>query len=218
MPQPLKPLLEVGHATGNWNDFRSRLAKNSHLLVPAIFAWLNGWRHRFKFLLLRRRFSAGRYLRIYGPLVLSGPGNVVFGDNCLVISNAIKPVCIRTLGPEAEVRLGNGAGLNGSSIQCARRVDIGDLSNIADAYITDTPAHAIAADRRRPGSPQVTPEPVTIGRNVWISVSVVILQGVTIGDNSVIGACSLVRKDVPADVFAAGNPLKIIQAIPDADT
>jgi acetyltransferase-like isoleucine patch superfamily enzyme len=46
---------------------------------------------------------------------------------------------------------------------------------------------------------------------VWISVSVVILDGVHVGDNSVLGACSLVREDVPANVFAAGNPLRIIR-------
>lgn len=54
-------------------------------------------------------------------------------------------------------------------------------------------------------------KPVTIGEDVWIGGSAVICPGVTIGDRSVIGAGSVVTKDVPADVFAAGNPCKIIR-------
>ncbi|HAW34047.1 MAG TPA: sugar O-acetyltransferase, partial [Alphaproteobacteria bacterium] len=51
--------------------------------------------------------------------------------------------------------------------------------------------------------------PITIGKDVWIGGSVVILQGVTIGDNSVVGAGSVVTKDIPANVIAAGNPCKV---------
>jgi len=161
--------------------------------------------------MLGKRFRAGSLFRVYGPLNVTGPGSVEFGKNCLIISNAIKPVCIRTLAPEAQVRLGDHAGLNGTSIQCVRQVEIGELSNIADAYITDTAAHTLGSQRRMEGVEDLPARPVLIGRNVWISVSVVILDGVRVGDNSVLGACSLVREDVPANVFAAGNPLRIIR-------
>lgn len=53
--------------------------------------------------------------------------------------------------------------------------------------------------------------PVTIGEDVWIGGSAVICPGVTIGDRSVIGAGSVVTKDIPPDVFAAGNPCKVIR-------
>jgi maltose O-acetyltransferase len=56
-------------------------------------------------------------------------------------------------------------------------------------------------------------KPITIGDDVWIGGSVVICPGVTIGDRSVIGAGSVVTKDVPADVFAAGNPCKEIRTL-----
>lgn len=190
-----------------------RLAKTPHLLIPGIFAWLRGWWYRVKFLLLGKHFQAGRWFRVYGPLIVTGPGRIKFGDNCLIISNAIKPVCIRTLAPAALVSLDDHAGLNGTSIQCVKRVAIGRLSNIADAYITDTPAHSLGKHRRLETVEDLSASPVVIGDNVWISVQVVVLDGVTIGDNSVIGACSLVRKDVPANVFAAGNPLAIIREI-----
>lgn len=55
--------------------------------------------------------------------------------------------------------------------------------------------------------------PVTIGNNVWIGGSTVILPGVAIGDNSVIGAGSVVTKDVPANTLAFGNPCRIIRTI-----
>lgn len=55
--------------------------------------------------------------------------------------------------------------------------------------------------------------PVTIGKNVWITTNVTILPGVSIGDNSVIGAGSVVAKDIPSGVFAAGNPCVVIKKI-----
>ncbi|HTT07464.1 MAG TPA: acyltransferase [Gammaproteobacteria bacterium] len=192
-----------------------RLRREPHLLLPAVAAWFSGWWNRIKLALLGRRFRAGRGLRVYGPLYISGPGRVEFGDDCLIIGNAIKPVCIRTLNANAVVRLGNHAGLNGAAIQCAQSVEIGDWSNIADAYITDTPAHSLSRRRREFGGDGVAAASVRIGRNVWISVQVVVLHGVSIGENSVIGACSLVRQDVPANVFCAGNPLAVISEISD---
>jgi maltose O-acetyltransferase len=55
--------------------------------------------------------------------------------------------------------------------------------------------------------------PVKIGEDVWISGSVIICPGVTIGDRTVIGAGSIVTKDIPPDSFAAGNPCKIIKQL-----
>lgn len=192
-----------------------RIKSQPHLMLPGFFAWLKGWWYRVKFAVQLKKFSAGKCFRVYGILVVTGPGRVQFGDNCLVISNAIKPVCIRTLSNKASIKLGNSAGLNGTSIQCVKKINIGNLSNIADAYITDTAAHSVCKNRREFSAEQVKAEPVKIGKNVWISVQTVILHGVSIGDNSVIGACSLVRKDVPSNVFAAGNPLNIIKNIED---
>jgi len=59
----------------------------------------------------------------------------------------------------------------------------------------------------------VVAQPVTIGNNVWVTTNVTILPGVRIGDNSVIGAGSVVTKNIPSGVFAAGNPCKVIREI-----
>lgn len=60
-------------------------------------------------------------------------------------------------------------------------------------------------------------DPVTIGNDCWIGANVTICPGVTIGDNTVIGAGSVVTRDVPANVVAAGNPCRVIRAIDERD-
>ena len=56
-------------------------------------------------------------------------------------------------------------------------------------------------------------KPIYIGENVWIASNVTVLPGVHIGNNSVVGAGSLVNKDIPANVVAWGNPVKIVREI-----
>lgn len=59
--------------------------------------------------------------------------------------------------------------------------------------------------------------PVTIGSNVWLGAHCVVLPGVTIGENSVIGAGSVVTKDIPANVVAVGNPCRVLREISEHD-
>ena len=59
--------------------------------------------------------------------------------------------------------------------------------------------------------------PVHIGRNCWIGAGALIMPGVTIGDNTVIGAGSVVTKDIPSNVVAVGNPCKVMREITDRD-
>lgn len=74
-----------------------------------------------------------------------------------------------------------------------------------------TPNHAEAVVRRLGG--WELPRPVTIGNNVWLGGSVTITPGTSIGDNSIIGAGSVVTRDIPAGVVAAGNPCRTIRPI-----
>ena len=75
--------------------------------------------------------------------------------------------------------------------------------------------HALDADERNAGLEQALP--ISIGDNVWLGGSVVILGGVTIGKNSVIGAGSVVTHDIPANVMAVGNPAKVLRKITEQD-
>lgn len=78
-----------------------------------------------------------------------------------------------------------------------------------------TAGHPIHPDSRRSGYEYGIP--ITIGDNVWIGGNCVILPGVKIGNNTVIGAGSVVTKDIPDNVCAAGNPCRVIREITDED-
>ena len=71
--------------------------------------------------------------------------------------------------------------------------------------------HPIDAEERIKG-PELA-KPVTIGHNVWIGGGAIISPGVTIGDNTTIGAGSVVTRDIPPNVFAAGNPCRVIREL-----
>ncbi len=78
-----------------------------------------------------------------------------------------------------------------------------------------TAGHPLKADERNKGLEFA--KPITVGNNVWFGGNVTVLPGVTIGDNAVIGAGSVVSKDIPANVVAIGNPVKIIKEINQED-
>lgn len=59
--------------------------------------------------------------------------------------------------------------------------------------------------------------PVHIGKNCWLGAGVIVLPGITIGDNAVIGAGSIVTKDIPSNVVAVGNPCKVLREVNDRD-
>ncbi|MCR6652694.1 MAG: sugar O-acetyltransferase [Cellvibrionaceae bacterium] len=103
---------------------------------------------------------------------------------------------------------------NCTILDCAK-ITIGNDVLIGPNVSFYTPNHAMDPAERKAGYERSLP--ITIGDNVWISGSVSILPGVSIGDNSVIGAGSVVTKDIPANVVAAGVPCKVIRTITEAD-
>jgi len=108
-------------------------------------------------------------------------------------------------------------------LQCVEKIVIGDYTAIAsNVCITDNNSHPVNPEFRR--FMRTTPhrsnarswthaahQPVIIGHNCWIGENSRIQKGVTIGDNSIIAACSVVTKDVPTNCIAAGNPARIVK-------
>ena len=94
------------------------------------------------------------------------------------------------------------------------RVRIGDYTLFGPAVQIYTPLHPLdAALRRR----EEYGKPIDIGADVWVGGGAIILPGVSIGDRAVVGAGSVVTRDVPADVFAAGNPCRVIRPLDAGD-
>ena len=91
------------------------------------------------------------------------------------------------------------------------KVKIGDNVLVGPNCSFYTSNHPINYKERELGKESA--KPITLGNNVWIGGNVVLLAGVTIGDNSVIGAGSIVSKDIPANSVAVGNPCKVIKTI-----
>lgn len=91
------------------------------------------------------------------------------------------------------------------------RVEIGDGAMFGPNVQIYTATHPLDFETRSTGLEMGMP--IKIGAHVWVGGSVVIGPGVTIGDRSVIGAGSVVVKDIPADVFAAGNPCRVIRPL-----
>ena len=111
------------------------------------------------------------------------------------------------------------------TVQDDARVEIGDGCNLGPNVTIVTPVHPMLAEERKAllcpdgvGRRLCWAKPVKIGKRCWICANAVILPGVTIGDDCVIGAGSVVTRDVPPNTFAAGNPCRVIRPITQADS
>jgi acetyltransferase-like isoleucine patch superfamily enzyme len=114
---------------------------------------------------------------------------------------------ISTIKKNAVIEIGNNCGFTGTVIGCAKHIKIGNNVRCgANSMITDSDWHT---DDYRTGDDAA----VIIEDNVWLGYGVKVLKGVRIGENTLVGACSVVTKDLPANVIAAGNPCKIIKKL-----
>jgi acetyltransferase-like isoleucine patch superfamily enzyme len=158
------------------------------------------------------------------PIVSLAKGSrIQIGDRCVLCSdsefNALginHPLVIRTLRQGAEILIGEDTGMSGGSICAASSIRIGAGCLIgANVTLADTDFHAISPSNRRYNSnpDEIAVAPIVIEDNVFIGADVFILKGVTVGKNSVIGAASVVTRDVPENSVAAGNPARVVRRI-----
>lgn len=92
---------------------------------------------------------------------------------------------------------------------------VGDYTMLGPNVVIATAGHPILPELREKAYQYNMP--VNIGKNCWLGAGVIVLPGVTIGDNSVIGAGSVVTKDIPSNVIAVGNPCRVLREISDHD-
>lgn len=118
-----------------------------------------------------------------------------------------RPSVMQTTQAGAEIVIGNNVGISGCALHCFKRIIIEDDVKIGgNCTLMDGDFH--------PEDPRSgVPREIIIGKNVWVGCNTTILKGVHIGENTVIGACSVVVKDIPANCVAVGNPCKVVKYI-----
>ena len=95
------------------------------------------------------------------------------------------------------------------------RVKFGSNVFIAPGCVFSTAGHPLDTEQRNLGLEYAYP--ITVGDNVWFGAHVTVLPGVTIGSDCVIGAGSIVTRDIPSGVIAVGNPCRVLRKITEAD-
>ncbi len=132
------------------------------------------------------------------------------GENCY-----IEPPFHANWGGH-HVHFGNNVYANfGLTMVDDTHIYVGDCTMFGPNVVVATAGHPINPELR--AQAYQFNMPVHIGRNCWIGAGALIMPGVTIGDNTVIGAGSVVTKDIPANVVAVGNPCKVLREISDHD-
>jgi acetyltransferase-like isoleucine patch superfamily enzyme len=127
------------------------------------------------------------------------------------------PVILCTWQERALLEIGAHFGMTGGSIVAAERITIGEHVAVgANTTIIDTDFHPLDSQERRSHPQKANTAPVIIEDDVFIGMNSLILKGVRIGQGSIVGAGSVVTKDVPDGVIVAGNPARVIGNVKQA--
>lgn len=171
-----------------------------------------------RFRLGLRSIRPGHGFSVTGRLDLSihRTAQVTIGSDCRILSsfsaNSVGGFRRAQIwvGPGGVLTIGNRVGLSNCTIVCMQSVTIEDGAMIGgDAKIYDTDFHSInAVERARSPDPGVRKAPVRIGRNAFVGGHSILLKGVILGSEAVIGAGSVVTRSVPAGETWAGNPAR----------
>jgi len=187
-------------------DLRPYWVKRMYLVFRSWYAD-HFLRPQFAFLGDNGTYMKPWYVRVAGP-------NISLGHCATVIGDVDKRVSIAVWGRgpgQGCITIGNYALITpGVRISASDSIEIGDNCMIASgAYITDSDWHGIYDRIER----NAEPAPIRIGNNVWIGDRATVLKGVSIGDNSIVGAGAVVARDVPANVVVAGNPARVVKQL-----
>jgi acetyltransferase-like isoleucine patch superfamily enzyme len=166
----------------------------------------------------------GGNLKVYGyPLILPfRRGQISLGSNVALRSSRMSnPVglnhrcMIRTITPEARITVGDGVSMSGTTLLARKAIAIGrDVMIGANCTIVDSDLHPLDAAERTAGKTGgIRSEAVTIEDGVFLGMGVMVLKGVRIGRNTVVGAGAVVSDSLPAGSVAAGNPARVVRKV-----
>jgi len=170
--------------------------------------------------------DVGRMVRCFGRvhLIRAPRSEIKIGVKVLLISTSERctssaiysPIMLKTLSASSKIIIGDGVSLNGTSIVArSKTIMIGEGTMIApNVTIMDSDFHSTWPPKNRELNPNFEGDgDVSIGANVWIGSRSIILKGVSIGDNSIVAAGSVVTRAVPPNVLVGGVPAAIIKCL-----
>lgn len=172
--------------------------------------WNNGWAVIRAWWYLRCATSLGKGVRVWGRVSARNyGGEMKIGNRVRLISTITKTELVAANGI---LEIGDGTFINyGCSIAANKLVRIGENCNIGTyAIIMDNDFHRLEPERRHEHPESA---PIILENNVWLGARAIVLKGVTIGEGSVIGAGSVVTRDIPPRCLAAGVPAKILREL-----
>jgi acetyltransferase-like isoleucine patch superfamily enzyme len=193
--------------------------------LDAARLWWRKWRWYERDSLPWRRLAIHREMARRGAFArwpIQGELLEMLRDGRLEVgeSSHFEPNVWLTAPAPARIRIGAGCFLNqGVMVAAVELVEIGDHSMFANGcFITDGAHRFDDPEKPVPFQGFTTKGPTRIGDNVWCGANVVVTSGVTIGERCVIGANSVVTRDIPPFSIAAGSPAKVIRKVeyPDA--
>ncbi|MGV8984403.1 acyltransferase [Clostridium sp.] len=177
----------------------------------------------FKVFMKFNKVQYGEHLNLIGlPVIFKQKkAELTIGNDCLIKSDFLSNLVglyqrtIIVAREEGKIHIGNNVGISGATIYSKSSIEIGSYTNIGgNVKILDHDFHPIEAEaRKRNDMAKVGKKPIKIGENVFVGCNSIILKGTEIGDNSVVGAGSVVSGKFPADVVIAGNPARIIKRL-----
>lgn len=166
-----------------------------------------------KYRLLRGdRVQFGPGFQANRKLVIKGPGRVVFGANVNAWAHEERNVII-TFDRNVTIQIGSNVRLNGVGLMAKRGITIGDNCILGSTLLVDTDFHSLRHDRATNQHAPVLSASITVADNVWLAGQTVVLKGVTIGANSVVGFRAVVTRDVSPNVVVAGNPARVVRQL-----
>lgn len=182
------------------------------------------WLGATQLLLRSEKVKHGSRVSFYGVPIISRhkDSSITISDRVTLCSDSrftalgvSRPVILRTLQAGASISIGEDSGLSGTTICAASSVTIGARCLIgADVMITDTDFHPLQPEGRRYAGPsEARSRAVVIEDDVFIGARSVVLPGVRIGKGAVVGAGSVVTKDIPSNAVSAGNAARFIRQL-----
>ena len=154
--------------------------------------------------------------RAEGARIIIGKGVTLVSEATANSAGVNHPVILSAEGPGSVIKIGDGVGMSGASIVTCIEIEIGEGTMLgANCNIYGTDFHCVDAEERakQRSTADAPTAPIKIGKRCWLASNVTVLKGVTIGDEAVVGAMSLVTKDVEARTVVGGVPAKVIKKL-----